>query len=184
MGTTTHLDLPYPEGTDLVISGDDAIQSLAETLDASLNPLGAYIVMARASSGAAIGSTLVVIPIPGTALGLVGFTYDSGVFTYTGTKDRTFMLDVEVEITNGAGGGTTSVESSLTMYVNGTSAIAGSFDRVQHTGTTLQQRAVVHRITTPVQFTPGNTFHVSGNCSPAGTIGVVGVRAYPIGPAV
>lgn len=184
MGTTTHLGLPYPEGTDLLISGDDAIQALAENLDTSLNPLGAFIVMDRASSGAAIGGTLVVIPIPGTPLGLVGFTYDSGVFTYTGTKDRTFMIDVEVEITNGAGGGTTSAESSLTMFFNGTADIAGSYDRVQHTSATLEQRATVHRITTPVQLAPGNTFHVSGSCSPAGTVGTVGVRAYPIGPAV
>jgi hypothetical protein len=183
MGTTPNLDLPYPEGTDLVIGGDDAIQALAEALDASLNPNSALIVMERANSGAALGSTPVAIPIPGTALGLVGFTYDSGVFTYTGAKSRTFMIDVEVQITNGSGGGTVSAESTLTMYVNGSTAIAGSYDKVQHTGTTVEQRSTSHRITTPAQLATGNTFHVSGSCSPAGTIGVVGVRVYPIGPA-
>lgn len=33
MGTTTNLALPYPEGSDFVIDGDDAIQALAEALD-------------------------------------------------------------------------------------------------------------------------------------------------------
>jgi hypothetical protein len=183
MGTTSNLGLPYPEESNLVIEGDDAIQALAEALDTALDPNSALIVMDRASSGAAIGGTPVVIPIPGTALGLVGFTYDSGVFTYTGSKSRTFMVDVEVEITTGSGGGTTSAESALTLYVNGTSDIAGSYDRVQHTTTTVQQRAKTHRITTPVQLAPGHTSHVSGSCSPAGTVGVVGVRVYPIGPA-
>lgn len=183
MGTTTNLDLPYPEGTDLVIGGDDAIQALAEELDTRLNPNSTLIVMDRANSGGALGGTLTLIPIPGTPLGLAGFTYDSGVFTYTGTKTRTFIIDVEVEITNGAGGGTTSAESSLTLFANGSLDVAGSYDRVQHTSTTLEARSVVHRITTPVQLDPGYTFHVSGSCSPAGTVGVVGVRVYPIGPA-
>jgi hypothetical protein len=183
MGSTPNLGLPYPEESDLVIEGDDAIEALAVALDTALNPNSALIVMDRASSGAALGATPVVIPIPGTALGLVGFTYDSGVFTYVGAKDRTFMVDAEVEITNGAGGGTTSADSQVTLYVNGTADIAGSYDRIQHTVTTVQQRSTTHRITTPVQLAPGHTFHVSGSCSPAGTIGVVGVRVYPIGPA-
>lgn len=34
MGSTTNLALPYPEGTDFVIDGDDAIQALAEAADA------------------------------------------------------------------------------------------------------------------------------------------------------
>lgn len=36
MGTTSRFGLPYPEGNGLVIQGDDAIQALAEAVDADL----------------------------------------------------------------------------------------------------------------------------------------------------
>lgn len=181
---TTVLDLPYPDDADDVTEGDDAIQALATELDTRLDSRSALVVIGRANSGAALGSTLVVVPMSGPALGLVGFTYADGVLTYTGAHNRMFMVDAEVEVQNGAGGGTSSIQSTCYLFVNGSAEIAGSNDRVQATAATLSVRNVTHRITTPVELAPGNTLHVSANCSPGGTLGIVGIRVYPIGPGL
>jgi hypothetical protein len=175
MGTTANHALPYPEGTDLVISGDDAIQALAEAVDATLD-WDSALVIGRVNAGVATGGNVV---FPGIIHTAVDFTIDgSGVITYTGASSRNFLVDGEVETQAAAA---ISVDSSVSLFVTG-SEIAGSYDRVDaSTGGTVT-RHVVHRITTPVRLDPGNALLFTSGGT-AGNLGQTGVRIYPIGPA-
>lgn len=69
MGTTPG-GLPYPEGTDLVMDGDEAIEALAKAIDPRLPP--AY----------ATGTTI-VLNIPAQSVSSIAVTLPAGLFTAT-----------------------------------------------------------------------------------------------------
>lgn len=179
MGTTTYLELPYPEGTDLVIGGDDAIQALAEKVEERLYPDASVTVGVNDSSKAVGGATAVDFSGPAS---MGGFTVNAGneVFTYTGDDSRFFMVCASVEIDNGAGGGTTSIESTVYLQHNGANVLT-SLDFVQATAATLTRRRFVHNLTLPMQMSPGETVGVTAYASPAGSVGVTSLRIYPVG---
>lgn len=55
MGTTTH-GLPWPNGTDFVVDGDDAIRALAEKIDALTLPFGYARARCLTAAGAGPGA--------------------------------------------------------------------------------------------------------------------------------
>lgn len=179
MGTTANLSLPYPEGTDFVIQGDDAIQALAEQIEDRLYPDASVSVGLGESAKAVSGAT--AVDFPGAA-SMGDFTVNAGneIFTYTGEADRFFMVAASVEIDTGAIGGSTSAESTVYLQQNGTN-IGSSFDHVQTTTAVLERRRVVHQLSVPVQLGPGDTIAATAYSSPAGSIGQTSLRIYPVG---
>lgn len=176
MGTTTNYGLPYPEATDLVIQGDDAIQALAEAVDSKLEWSPAAI-FPRTESPAAVGSTAAVAW--GSAALLAGFTYDTPTLTYTAAPQRLFIVDAEVSITIS---GAASLGSYVELRLNG-NGFAASEDVIDIDGATMGVRRVTHRISTPVRLSMGDDLDVTASAGPAGVLGMVGLRVYPIGPA-
>lgn len=120
MGTTSR-GYPYPEGNGLVIQGDDAIQALAEAINADLTNRRWAIATGEAGESVAADTdwTLDYSAMDGS-----GFTPipDGGVaprFTYTGPTGRWFHLSVGVSV-GGAG------SSSITLRLHANSGIVAS----------------------------------------------------------
>lgn len=177
MGTTSRFDLPYPEGTDLVIGGDDAIQALAEALADRLYP-DASVTVALATSGRAVSGATAVNFTGTTSAG--GFTVTSAeTFTYDGTVDRFFMIAACVETDSGVG--TASYESTVYLQQNGTN-ISASHDHVGSSAVDLNRRRVMHTLCAPVQLGPGDDITLTAYSTPAGLIGTTSIRIYPMGP--
>lgn len=181
MPNTPNHQLPYPDDEEWLNAGAYAVEQLATRLDTILDTNTDTVVIARTSWNAALGGLPVVLDFPGAELALVGFSRSGGIFTRTGPT-RVFMVEAEVEIESGAGGGTTSVSSTVEVRANG-SAFTGSHDHVALTTPELQVRRVTHRITTPARLAAGDTISVAAFASPTGTVGVCGLRIYPVGPA-
>ena len=176
MGTTPNLDLPYPEGTDLVVNGDDAIEALAAAVDYAL-ALDAFMTVMPAESTKAVGGETNV-DFPGTA-GSSGFTRDGDGFVYNGPATRYFLISASVEVENN--GPATSMSSTVLVYHNGTQ-IMGSHDLVANTSATLAGRRVAHTVTVPQPLAAGDRIDVNALASPAGGLGITAIRIYPIGP--
>lgn len=96
MGTTT-AGYPYPEGTDKVIDGDNAIQALAEALDGPVGAAGSVAVLAPA---AGVGSATVTFP--------------AGLFT---TTPRVVVSAVTSRPDNRSAGMGSLSAASCTIYV-------------------------------------------------------------------
>jgi hypothetical protein len=173
MGTTINHGLPYPEGTDLVISGDDAIQALAEAVDAKLEWVTAAA-FAHASAGSQAVSTDTVIHFPGTQ-SLTGFAYDgAGGLHYTGGL-RPFLIAVSVTINNTG----TDPESRIEVRVNNVT-IMGSESKTVGTAQT-----TTHTISVPCFLESGDVISIVANAAPAGvTSGANALRVFPIGTAL
>jgi hypothetical protein len=100
MGTTPNLGFPFPEGGDLVIGGDDAIEALAAAVDAYLT--AALAVKYLTATGAA-GD----VPAGGGFFGMQyaantaeGFTTSDFItYTYTGPP-RIFRIDAGATLSN------------------------------------------------------------------------------------
>lgn len=98
MGTTTYEAIPYPEGTDLVIQGDDAMQALAERVDLRI---------ARWSGGSTTDATPVALANNAWTdiVFSVGLTVSDNVtasanttLTYTGAGARWFLVSAGANI--------------------------------------------------------------------------------------
>lgn len=181
MGTTSTFDLPYPEGTDLVIQGDDAVQALAEAVDARINPNTASVGIAPAESAKSVGAATTV-DFPGTKF-MGGFSGVTELFTYAAGGTRFFLVSASVEVDVGSGG---AASLSSTVYVrhNGVE-IAGSIDEVSDSGGTLTMRKATHNISVPVNLADGDEIDVVAYAGGGtGSIGVTSLRIYPIGPAI
>lgn len=120
MGTTASYGLPYPEATDLVINGDDAIQALAEATEAAFH--------------ASICKADVVGPDPivpggagldfGTLTATASFSeVSAGVIAYTGAT-RWHHVNARVSATTIS----TDFNLSLGVWHNGV-AVAGHVSR-------------------------------------------------------
>lgn len=180
MGTTARRGYPFPEATDLVIQGDDAIEALAAAVDVDVDwtQTVAHIGSAE-STGLADGS---VIAFDGGQSLMTGFTYGAGLLTYTGPAVRMFLACLSVEVAT-SGSNQASMSSNVALRVNGTE-IEGSYDMVASTsgGGTLQQRAVVHKITTFLLLNPGDVVTAVAGSTPAnGPLGRVSIKLHPIG---
>lgn len=182
MGTTTHRGYPYPEPTDRVRNGSSVFRAFAEALDEDLawHPAAVF---PRAESSASAGATATVAWGPSAVLD--NFTYNgAGTLTFVGLS-RLFIVDVEVEVESGGGIGVSSV---VEVRLNG-NTFAGSYDQIalDDAGTpdsiTIGSRRTVHRVTSPLLIQTGETIDVTAAASPSGTLGYVGLRVYPIGPA-
>lgn len=182
MGTTTWFGLPYPESTDLVIQGDDAIQALAETVAARLAP-DASLTVDPSTSGRAVGGATPVNITGATSAG--SFTGDGDDFVYTGAANRFFIVCASVEVESSSAG-TSTMTSTVHLLHNG-AIIQRSFDRVDSIENTsegtLRARSVVHNLTAPVQLATGGVIGLTAFSAPGGTIGSTSLRIYPIGPA-
>jgi hypothetical protein len=174
MGTTTNYGLPYPEGTDFVIAGDDAMQALAEAVDDRLYTGSTVAQIEPAESPSSTGAD---VDFNGTQTVMNGFSYSTGLLTYLGPA-RTFMIAAEVEILNG---GATTAEQVATLFVSGV-GVAGSTDRID-SASTVTERRHTHRLVIPRTLSYGDTVKVSTTATPAGSIGVASLSVYPIGPA-
>lgn len=164
MGTTTIFDLPYPEGSDDVIEGDDAMQALAERIEVLLTP--AYAVAPAASSSLQTGITSATAA---TFAGLTGtgeFTLESGsTIRYTGPT-RWFLVDFEVEA---LAAGSTNTLTSAALAHDGTTIATSKLAVLIGGGGTSAPTAVL-RITTPVLLASGQALQlfVTGNGAGAG----------------
>lgn len=180
MGTTAIYGLPYPDGTDLVIQGDDAIQALAEAVEDTIYGGTTFAQIAPADSSSATPSTAVLFP--GTAT-MTGFTYTTGgggALTYDGPP-RLFIIYVSVELE--ASPGTPVSATSIDVKVEGV-AIAGSNDDIEvDAGSTIASRQVTHSVSVPTTLDTGDVITVGASTSIAGTVGLTSIRVYPIGPA-
>lgn len=186
MGTTPRLSLPYPEGSDLVIQGDDAIQALAETIDAR-HDLAAVVIGYGVDGQAIPADTPWTAEFPGGPLIMDTFSYSAGAITYNGAT-RNFIVCAEVEVTSSTPGGSSGSYSTVSMWLNNTTQVALSSDNIQHGGfpesEDITGRTVMHRITLPVALTVGTFITFRATAGPAaGSIGTTMVRIYPIGPA-
>lgn len=184
MGTTSEFALPYPEGSGLVIQGDDAIQALAEAVEAKIRWDDGILQIEPADSASTANGDPVVFP--GTQSLTAGFTAGSGYVTYSGPL-RLFHVYAEVAITT-AGTNLAHVSSTLILRYNGVTDIAGSYDDLvsQTSGPvgTIQTRTVVHKISVPAALSPGDSLAVHAFSTPSsGAIGNTSMRIYPIGPA-
>lgn len=180
MATTPIYGLPYPAGTDKILEGDDAMQALALAVEDRIRSSSGVAQLELANNGSTLTASAVTINHLGAQTFMAGFSYAGGVLTYAGPL-RLFIVATEVEV-QVASAGTIAIESAVYLLRNGVS-IAGSFDDIQIPTATLEGRQVVHRITTPVQLTTGDTLGVTASCSPNGTAGLTGLRVYPIGPS-
>lgn len=179
MGATSAFDLPYPEGGDLVIEGDDAIQALAEAVEARMNPNMAYVTVDPAESALGI-SGATEVDFPGAA-DLVGFSGAGLVFTYAGGGSRYFIVSASVEV-EVASAGSEFLSSTVEVHYDG-AARSISHDQVAHTGATLASRKVTHNISVPIHIVDGHPVTVYAYASGGtGTLGVTSLRIYPIGP--
>lgn len=102
MGTTTH-GYPYPEGTDRVADGDDAIQALAEAIDLHLAgrlAFGVFVGTTDASSQVTINHGL-----PGTPTVVLAAVINSAHICTPGNLAATnFKVTVRIVTTAGAPG--------------------------------------------------------------------------------
>lgn len=186
--TTGGLGLPYPDGTDLVIGGDDAIEALAVAVEARLRAPGvAQIEEANVGTGLAAGALL--IGFPGAVTYMDGFAWDGSTLTYQGAT-RLFVVYAQVEIKSGPGAAQEAVSSLVELRRNYVAdAFASSYDEVivpQHAEdpTSTVIRRYVHTLCVPVQLESGNTLQVFAGASAAGSsVGVGALRVFPIGPA-
>lgn len=105
MGTTPVFGWPYPDGTGLVINGDDDIQALAGAIETDLTPTYLKVAANGPSTLTAAGSDL-TFPLTGNA---VGFSRpgDAEDIVYTG-PDRWHLIHGTLNF-YGAGTYTTSL---------------------------------------------------------------------------
>lgn len=149
MGTTPAFGLPYPDGSSLVIEGDDAIQALAERVAVLLTP--AYAIAPAAASAPQLDVTGAT---PATFDGLFGsgqVTLESGsTIRYTGPS-RWFLVDAEVQASMS---GATTVSAYATLVVDG-SAVAGTDKFLELSGSDAPAVIAVLRISTPILLHDG-----------------------------
>lgn len=186
MGTTPNLDLPYPEGSNLVIQGDDAMQALAEAID-TRHDLAGVIIESAADGQAIPADTPWTAEFPGTQSLMDTFDYTAGAITYLGPA-RNFIVVAEVEVTCSTPGGSSGTYSAVAMWVNNAAQVAVSSDNIQHGGfpesEDITGRSITHRITLPIALVNGTVLTFRASAGPAaGSIGNTMVRIYPIGPA-
>lgn len=88
---TANLDLPYPEGDEYVIGGDDAIEALAKAVDTVL--VASYFDSTLADGSAAYvhGGGHATVTLNGPLNNSADFTYAAGVVTYTGPR-RAYLI--------------------------------------------------------------------------------------------
>ena len=189
MGTTAVYDLPYPDGSSLVIEGDDAMQALAEATEATIAGVvqdtqaalawdGGLTILPGESAGS-VGA-FVNVDFPGTVAGLGAFSRTGDYFTYTGVSGRAFLVQVSVEVETG-GGPHAGVNSQVDV-LQASVTLASSYDEVSMSAATINTRSVVHTLTVPVVLTNGQTISVNAAASPAAALGVTSIRIYPMGP--
>jgi hypothetical protein len=185
MGTTTNFGLPFPEGSDLVIGGDDAIQALAESLDARLSYSSAVAQIEPAESASVAPTS--AVDFPGAQPLMSGFSYSGGVLTYSGPA-RVFVIVAELDMVVVPAGNQTSM-SFARLLQNGVSPIARALDYtiVEELGADdrqgLAERGVTHRLVTVGLLGSGNTLQVEVSSTPSGaTVSTCSLRVYPIGP--
>lgn len=188
MGTTPIYDLPYPEATDLVIQGDDAIQALAEKVEAALS-WGPGVTIVDGESARTCEGTGSYVDFTGTVASLGAFSRVGDSFQYDGAASRMYLVSatVEVEMSNGTGQAT--MGSTVTLRVNNVEA-RGSHDQVTslEAGGTVRGREVVHAINLPLILAPGDLVAAYAAGSPGtggvAALGSCSIRIYPMGPVV
>lgn len=180
MGTTPTFGLPYPDGTDLVVQGDDAIQALAEAIEARWAPAVAQINLAN--NGSTIGGSLTTVAFPGTVAFMEDFSYSAGVLTYLGPL-RLFNVSTSVAISIPAAGAN-SLVSQIQLWQSGVSIEQAELRVDTASGGVLAATYHTHRIATPTQLSAGDTLQVRAASSPNGVCGSVSLRVFPIGPAL
>jgi hypothetical protein len=115
MGTTS-LGFPFPEGTDLVIAGDDAIEALAAAVNAYLttNVAAKYLTATTGTTALAGGAGFVGMTY--TANTAVGFTTSDFItYTYTGPT-RIFRIAAGAVISSNA---TVAASQELQLITSG-----------------------------------------------------------------
>lgn len=129
MGTTPNRGFPYPEGTDYVASGDDAIEALAMAVDGALT--NRLFAVAEGGPGESVAANTDWVVDYAEMTGGPGFTaiLDGGIaprFTYTGSSGRWFLISVGVSV---SAPGSTAI--ALNLVANGgvmASAVSGADD--------------------------------------------------------
>lgn len=178
MGTTSTYGLPYPEGGDLVIGGDDAIQALAEAVEARMyaSPI-AYV--ALTDHGGALDDVDGAIVLTG-AVSMSGFTFDGTTLTYTGGSCL-FLVAAQVDISITDADPSKRSHASIVHNFNTSAPPVTSFDVTIYDAPGVA-RHCTHNLVVPLALEPGNTLQVHAWADPAGVLGDVGLRVYPIGP--
>lgn len=92
MGTTSDYGFPYPEGTDLLVGGDDAIQALAEAVNDRFQPIYGYNVLA------AVLGTTGGLNEPSAPAGSSHFTKSGVSEIYYAGPTRPFHIHMQLEI--------------------------------------------------------------------------------------
>ncbi len=169
---TPNLGLPVPQGNELVIGGDDAIERLGNAVD-TIN-VNAYLVMA--STGPLGIDGALTIPLGKTA-GSAHFTDGGDLITYTG-PDRWFLIAADISCsTTGLGAGgpwqfSTALEHAGT-HLTGSGLINPDVSNAQsHT----------FNLCTPVLLGNGQTIGLKATSTRQGDL-YASLRIAPLAPA-
>lgn len=181
MGTTAQFDLPYPEPTGRVRNGSTDIKALAEAV-AGMWPAAA-VQVDPATNGGTLTNSGAFIAFPGTLVALAGFNFDGTTIAYTGST-RLFQVHVQVQVSGQAPNPVLQswIELQQSGVVIDQSRLVIVVD--QDEPGTLETVNFTHKIAIPVQLSAGDTLKVYGAASPNATVGIVGIRVFPIGPAL
>lgn len=116
MGTTARLAIPYPAGTDRVMDGDNAMQTIAETLD-DLSKTGVPYRMATGIATVAISSA---------TQGQQAVTFPVGRFTVTPIIIAWTWSWPSATLASARTSGSASA-NGFTVVVNTSTAVTGSY---------------------------------------------------------
>lgn len=111
--TTSHtatLSLPYPEGDEYVIGGDDAIEALAKRIDYVLGESYFNSALPTGSAAYIHGGTYATVGLNGPLENTSDFTYDAGLITYTGPRRPYTITGTAALHLTGAAQGTIDLE--------------------------------------------------------------------------
>lgn len=178
---TTFLGLRYPSPTEFLGQVATHIRLLAEDLDAA--HAHDAVEIARDYKTTVTVNGAAVYQFPGAVDHLQGWTYASGVFTYTGTKSRPYLIDMSVDLV--ISGPVQGYSAALLLDRNAT-RLAQSDQSLTLTtaagATEVSGVSVRCSITTVAVIAPGDTLTASVLGVPTAVAGFSWARIYPIGP--
>jgi len=154
MGTTPTFGFPYPDGSDLVISGDDVIEALATKLDDVLKPRW-FIASAPTGAGGFTGAV-----VPGYVGGAVStgpdWTWDgAGSFTFSGSAPRWHIVSAGASVYYDG-------LNSLSLQVNG-AVVVKSFEGAPAGAGSVRNKP--HSISVPILLNPSDVVRLSAEVS-------------------
>lgn len=135
MGTTTN-GLPWPNGTDFVVDGDDAIRALAEKIDALTLPFGYARARAIQASSHGAGSwNAMFLDVFADQHGHQPWTIDGATRRVTITKSGVYALTGVVTMAGGSSAVAVAISTDGTTWDRVASAPIGTVNYTNSTST-------------------------------------------------